>query len=243
MKIADLIRQKRTEKGWSIDKVVEELKLNGIDINKSSLSRIENGDRQKIDSGLLVALANIYNFNFFKYMGYDPKTTNIESIIETDFTAIPVYSSVSAGLGCEACEEPIDFLPFPKTNGEIIGIKVNGDSMEDTIIDGATVIVKKDVMVEIGEIGVFLTTDVDYSEGFVKRLRHKNGTYVLESDNKKYADIEIKTSDIVACGKVIKIMNEPYRREKDPLYNKIDQLTPEKRKLAEALLDTLISTK
>lgn len=171
------------------------------------------------------------------------ESSNIENIIETEFIYIPVYSSVSAGLGCEVCEEPIDFLPFPKTKGEIIGIKVNGDSMEDTILDGAIVIVKKDVMVEIGEIGVFLTTDVDYSEGFVKRLRHKNGTYVLESDNKKYADIEIKTSDIVACGKVIKIMNDPHRREKDPLYNKIDQLAPEKRKLAEALLDTLISTK
>ena len=243
MKIAELIKQKRTEKGWSIDKVVEELKLKGIDINKSSLSRIENGDRQKIDSGLLVALANIYNFNFFKYMGYNPKTTNIESIIETDFITIPIYNSVSAGLGCEACEEPVDFLPFPKTTGEVIGIRVNGDSMEDTILDGAIVIVKKGISVEVGEIGVFLTTGADYSEGFVKRLRYKNGNYVLESDNKKYSDIKIKTSDIVACGKVIKIMNDPYKRPKDPLYNKIDQLDLEKRKLVESLLDTLIANK
>ena len=216
-------------------------------INKADLSRIENGKKKKINPIYLKELAKILKLNqieLFNKVGYiDDEYLPQNEVVETEFFYIPIYSSVSAGLGCEACEEPIDFLPFPKTTGEIIGIKVNGDSMEDTIIDGATVIVKKDVMVEIGEIGVFLTTDVDYSEGFVKRLRHKNGTYVLESDNKKYADIEIKTSDIIACGKVIKITNDPYRREKDPLYNKIDQLNPEKRKLAEALLDTLISTK
>ena len=116
---------------------------------------------------------------------------NKNEILDTDFMVIPVYSSVSAGLGCEACAEPIDYITIPKINGKIIAIKVNGDSMEDTILDGATILVKKDTPVELGEIGVFLTNDIDYAEGFVKRLRHKNGTYVLESDNKKYEDIKI----------------------------------------------------
>lgn len=243
MKIGELIKQKRNEKNWSIDNVVEELKKRGIDINKSSLSRLENGDTQKIDSGLLVALANIYNFNFFKYMGYNPKLNNIESIIETEFESIPIYSSVSAGFGCEACEEPVDFLPFPKTSGEVIGIRISGDSMEDTILDGAIVIVKKNVMVEIGEIGVFLTNEADFSEGFVKRLRHKNGVYVLESDNKKYPDIEIKTSDIIACGKVIKIMNDTQRKTKDPLYAYIDMLDSQQRDMVKAMLKGLVEKK
>ncbi len=165
---------------------------------------------------------------------------NKNEIIDTDFMVIPVYSSVSAGLGCEACAEPVDYITIPKINGKIIAIKVNGDSMEDTILDGATILVKKDTPVELGEIGVFLTNDIDYAEGFVKRLRHKNGTYVLESDNKKYEDIIIKTDDIIACGKVLKVINDTQKRLKDPLYEYIDKIEPEKRKLAEKMLKALI---
>lgn len=165
---------------------------------------------------------------------------NKNEILDTDFMVIPVYSSVSAGLGCEACAEPIDYITIPKINGKIIAIKVNGDSMEDTILDGATILVKKDTPVELGEIGVFLTNDIDYAEGFVKRLRHKNGTYVLESDNKKYEDIIIKTDDIIAWGKVLKVINDTQKRLKDPLYEYIDKIEPEKRKLAEKMLKALI---
>lgn len=161
-------------------------------------------------------------------------------IIDTDFMVIPVYNSVSAGLGCLACADPIDYITVPKMAGEIIAIKVNGDSMEDTILDGATILVKKDTPVELGEIGVFLTNDIDYAEGFVKRLRHKNGTYVLESDNKKYEDIIVKTNDIIACGKVLKIINDTHKRLKDPLYEYIDKIDPAKRKLAEKMLKALV---
>ena len=161
-------------------------------------------------------------------------------VLDTDFMVIPVYNSVSAGLGCLACADPIDYITVPKMAGEIIAIKVNGDSMEDTILDGATILVRKNTPVELGEIGVFLTNDIDYAEGFVKRLRHKNGTYVLESDNKKYKDIIIKTNDIIACGKVLKIINDTHKRLKDPLYEYIDKINPSKRKLVEKMLKALI---
>lgn len=161
-------------------------------------------------------------------------------IIDTNFMVIPVYSSVSAGLGCEVCVDPVDYITIPEMKGEIIAIKVNGDSMEDTILDGATILVRKNVSVELGEIGVFLTNDIDYREGLVKRLRYKNGHYVLESDNKKYQDITIRTDSITACGKVIKILNDTQKRLKDPLYEYIDKISPEKRKLAEKMLKALL---
>lgn len=166
--------------------------------------------------------------------------TKKNEVLDTDFMVIPVYNSVSAGLGCLACADPVDYITVPKMAGEIIAIKVNGDSMEDTILDGATILVRKNTPVELGEIGVFLTNDIDYAEGFVKRLRHKNGTYVLESDNKKYEDIIIKTNDIIACGKVLKVINDTNKRFKDPLYEYIDKISPEKRKLAEKMLKALL---
>jgi len=213
-------------------------------IDKADLSRIENGKKKKINPIYLKELAKVLKLNqieLFNMVGFiDDEYLPKNEIIDTDFMVIPVYSSVSAGLGCEACAEPVDYITIPKINGKIIAIKVNGDSMEDTILDGATILVKKDTPVELGEIGVFLTNDIDYAEGFVKRLRHKNGTYVLESDNKKYEDIIIKTDDIIACGKVLKVINDTQKRLKDPLYEYIDKIEPEKRKLAEKMLKALI---
>lgn len=161
-------------------------------------------------------------------------------IIDTEFMTIPVFASVSAGLGCDINSEPIDYITIPKIKGDIIAIEVSGDSMEDTIFDGATIVVKKDTQVELGEIGVFLTRNIDYSEGFVKRLIHKNGIHVLESDNSAYDDIIINTDEIVAYGKVIKIVNDTVKRKRDPLYKYIDKIEPEKRKLAEKMLKALI---
>ena len=61
------------------------------------------------------------------------------------------------GLVVKFVQSLLIILPYPKTSGRDIAIKVSGDSMEDTIPDGAIIVVKKDVMVEVGEIGVFLT--------------------------------------------------------------------------------------
>lgn len=213
-------------------------------INKADLSRIENGKKKKINPIYLKELARVLKLDqieLFNKVGFiDDEYLPKNKIINTEFMVIPIYSSVSAGFGCEACSEPIDYMTVPKIKGNIIAISVNGDSMEDTILDGATILVKKDTTVEIGEIGVFLTNGTDYAEGFVKRLRHKNGTYVLESDNKKYSDIEIKTKDIIACGKVLQVINDTQKRKKDPLYEYIDKIDPEKRKLAEKMLKALI---
>lgn len=239
LKLGEYLKKRREELNYSTNHI--EIHT-GID--KADLSRIENGKKKKINPIYLKELAKALKLNqieLFNKVGYiDDEYLPKNEIVETEFITIPIYSSVSAGFGCEICSDPIDFLPFPKVSGDLIGIKVNGDSMEDTILDGAIVIVKKDVMVEVGEIGVFLINNPDYSEGFVKRLRHKNGIYVLESDNKKYPDIQIKTSDINACGKVIKIMNDTHKRTKDPLYDYIDRINPEKRKFAEKMLKALL---
>ena len=110
---------------------------------------------------------------------------------------VPLFSSVSAGLGRETIAEPIDFISIPKISGNnIVAILVQGDSMEDTILDGSIVVVNTELMPEIGEIGVFLTKGSDHADGLVKRLKYKNGEYVLESDNKEYDDLRIENSDI-----------------------------------------------
>ena len=246
MELGKFIKSKREELGYSTNYIET-----NTGINKADLSRIENGKKKKINPIYLKELSKILNINqieLFNLAGFiDDKylksNLDINTIKEIELMEVPLFASVSAGLGCEAVGDPIDFIMLPKSQGEIISIIVNGDSMEDTIYDGAIVIVRKDIFPEVGEIGVFLTKGTEYPDGLVKRLRHKNGKYVLESDNKKYKDIELKDSDITTCGKVINIMNDTNRRSKDPLLSSLEKLDIEERAMIEKLIKGLIKNK
>lgn len=151
---------------------------------------------------------------------------------------IPVYSSVAAGMGYIPDAEPVDFITIPETSGECIGIKVQGDSMEPTFYNGDIVVLKKDIEVGLDEIGVFLNKIS--GEALVKRLKKKNGVFVLESDNHIFKDIEIKSDEIYGCGKVINVVKKDLKKRVNPLQELLDDIPADKLELAEKLLKTLI---
>ncbi len=156
---------------------------------------------------------------------------------------IPVYSSVSAGLGRIPDSEPIDFISIPDTSGDVVAVKVSGNSMEPTFSEGDIVVIKKDVEINIGEIGVFFLDEYT-GDGVVKRLKYKNGKHVLESDNPTYDDIEIESTKIVTCGKVVNIVKSDLSKKKsDPLMEKLDKLDSTQRAMLESMLDGLIGRK
>ncbi|MCQ9627808.1 helix-turn-helix domain-containing protein [Cetobacterium somerae] len=167
---------------------------------------------------------------------YEFNNSNFERI---DLMSIPVYSSVAAGCGYIPDSEPVEYVYIPKISGECIGAKVNGDSMEPTLYQGDIVVIKKDIEVGLGEIGVFMNKTT--GESLVKRLKKKNGIFILESDNHIFRDIEIKSDEICCCGKVINIIKKDLKKKVNHLQELIDDIPPSKIKLAEKLLKTLIS--
>lgn len=154
---------------------------------------------------------------------------------------IPVYSSVAAGCGYIPEKEPIDYISMPELNGECIGIRVDGDSMEPTFYNSDIVVLKKEIEVSLGEIGVFINKAS--GESWVKRLKKKNGIYVLESDNHIFKDIEINSDEIVCCGKVVNVIKKDLRKKVDPLYEMIDQLEPNQKKILEMMIKGLLEKK
>lgn len=152
---------------------------------------------------------------------------------------IPVYESVAEGIGYIPEATPIDYINIPEISGECVAIKVVGDSMEPTFYSHNLVVLKKEVEVLIGEIGVFLNKYT--GEAVVKRLKEKNGVYVLESDNHIFNDIEIKTDEIVCCGKVINVIKKDLKKRENPLQQLLDEIPSDKLELAEKLLKALIS--
>ncbi|MBN1469404.1 MAG: LexA family transcriptional regulator [Fusobacteriaceae bacterium] len=163
--------------------------------------------------------------------------------LQVKMRTIPVYSSVSAGLGRVPDAEPIDFISIPETTGDVVAVKVTGNSMEPTFSDGDIVVIKKDVEINVGDVGVFFLNEYD-GEGVVKRLKYKNGVYVLESDNPTYEDKEIGSDVIIPCGKVVNIIKTDLSKKKvDPLTEKLEKLDQNQRAMLESMLDGLIGKK
>lgn len=110
------------------------------------------------------------------------------------FKDIPIYKSISAGYGSyeNEIENYISVVNFNDVfTGDVFGVVVKGDSMEDTILDGTVVFIKKCDDIPFGKIGAFILNGCAY----LKRLCEKEGEMVLRSDNSYYDDIEIKASD------------------------------------------------
>lgn len=206
MDVYNELKNARKLNGYSLDAVQTILKnVYNIEIDKSNISRYENKKVKNMDAKILKALCKIYKINYidiFEKLDFLDKNFNFIETIQ-----IPVFESVSAGCGRIPNPVPIDYISLPVVNSSnCVAIKVEGESMEPTLSPGDLIILKKETEVKIGDIGVFL--DKNTGESFVKRLKNKNGNYILESDNKKFKNISLKNNDIICCGRVINVIKK-----------------------------------
>ena len=216
IKLGKILKESREKNNFTLEQVKIRLDHLGIKVNKSDIQRVENAERKVPNAILIKNLCKIYNLDviaLFKEIGYlddevleHTKGSNINYIENSDMIKVPVFDSVSAGAGLEPDPDPVDFLSLPKSmaDGSVI-INVHGDSMEPTIKDGSSILVKLDVEVSNNDIGVFIHD----REALVKRYKCFNGKHYLYSDNLNYPPIEVRENDeFKICGKVIWIMNK-----------------------------------
>ena len=129
---------------------------------------------------------------------------NIDTI-NTDYIMIPLYESISAGYGASNSEfiEMIPAFGLKKNGTTYFAVKVKGDSMEPKIPNGSTIIIKKDIAIENGEIGAFNLND----ENFVKQKKVVKDRLILHSLNLAYEDKVVNEfDDFIEYGKVVKVM-------------------------------------
>jgi repressor LexA len=104
-----------------------------------------------------------------------------------DPIAVPVMGRIAAGVPISAIQNHSHSITVPPeilAGGEHFALEVKGDSMiEAGILDGDTVLVKKQDTANNGEIVVAL---VDEEEATLKRLRRKGASIALEAANPAY---------------------------------------------------------
>lgn len=138
------------------------------------------------------------------YSSQEKSNLNIDTV-NTDYIMIPLYESISAGYGASNSEfiEMIPVFGLKKNGTTYFAVKVEGDSMEPKIPNGSTIIIKKDIQIESGEIGAFNLND----ENFVKQKKLVKDKLILHSFNLAYDDKVVNEYDeFKEYGKVVKVM-------------------------------------
>jgi len=205
--LADYLNDIRNRRGLGHSQLALKAGLDGAVLHKMLYGTVK-----KANPFHLQALAKALRIDYkvlYQIIGYlDSEDTTPEdklTIVELE-QEIPVYSRVFAGSnGTLEYGEIIEHITIPRLrNGtEVIGIKVDGDSMEHTIPNGATILVKKEVEVNDKEVGVFVHNNIPY----VKRLRKDKNQMFLISDNNSYLPIIVNEGDeFFVIGKVVEVM-------------------------------------
>jgi repressor LexA len=120
---------------------------------------------------------------------------------------LPLYGRIAAGMPIEALRDAGTHIDVPMAmlgSGEHYALEVAGDSMiEAGILDGDTVIIRRDDLAENGQIVVAL---VDDNEVTLKRLRRRGNSIALEPANSRH-EIRIFPADRVKVqGRLIALL-------------------------------------
>lgn len=203
MKVNEIIKKRRKELGLTLKQVAEKL-----GVSESLISRYESNDVKNMGIDKIIPLAKVLDTTPAFLMGWETKkekeNINIDTV-NTDYIMIPLYESISAGYGASNSEfiEMIPVFGLKKNGTTYFAVKVEGDSMEPKIPNGSTIIIKKDIQIESGEIGAFNLND----ENFVKQKKLVKDKLVLHSFNLAYDDkVVSEFDDFKEYGKVVKVM-------------------------------------
>ncbi len=134
-------------------------------------------------------------------VGYEVSRTKQKQQRET-VRKIPIYMApAAAGEPLSILADDYSLVKSADAPDEAnFGIRISGDSMEPVIADASVVWVKKQEVLEPGDIGIFLLN----GESVCKKLEYTNGACTLVSLNAKYEPIEILDSDdLRVVGRVI----------------------------------------
>ena len=121
--------------------------------------------------------------------GYIRRSAGKNRAIELpEGNGIPLVGRVAAGQPILAQEEIQEYVPFtPKGDGEYFALRVKGLSMKNAgILDGDTVVVRRQAVAEHGEIVVALLGD----EATCKRFSRRDGHILLLPENEDFEPID-----------------------------------------------------
>ena len=166
----------------------------------------QTGKVSQPDLGTLYKIATAMRITVDELFAQLDKNTKVQ--LKRASVSIPVFSYVQAGLPLEASENIIDYEEIsPELQGEYFALKIKGDSMTPRICENDVVIVKKQNVIESGDVAIVL---VNGNEATCKKVVIGKDYITLIGFNPSFAPLtytkrDIQTLPVQIIGKVVEI--------------------------------------
>lgn len=194
-KVGQRLKLARESRHISLEKAGER-----VGVHKSTVMRWENGETKKINLSILEILADFYLVNPTWLSGHDvPMEAKSHSENNTVNSAVVlVYGTIPAGVPMECIEDILDTeeIPASMLNGgkQYFGLKIKGNSMFPTYLDGDTIILEK---VDDCENGQDACVMVNGNDGTFKRVFKNENGIILQPLNPEYQPMIFSNEQIL----------------------------------------------
>lgn len=196
----DRLRTLRKSRKLTQDKLATDL-----GIAKSTISMYENGNREP-DFETLELIADYFNVSLASLINEQ----SAHSASHSKGISIPVLGYVRAGIPIETVEEILDYEEISQdmaAQGDYFALSIKGNSMEPRIAEGDVVIVRKQNIVENGELAVVL---VNGNDATVKKFYKNDNGVTLISTNPSYEPFyftkeQVDNLPVQIIGKVVEL--------------------------------------
>ena len=195
--IGERIKSQREYMGLTQEALAEKLGYK----NKTSITKIENGIND-IPQSKVVAFAKALDTSVAYLMGWS-EAENKSANLAGNIFPLPKTKKVSL-LGTIACGEPIlateNIEAYIDMDSDIhadFALRCQGDSMINArIMDGDIVFIRKQDMVDNGEIAAVLMDDCSESQATLKRVYVSDDKIRLCAENPNYQDMIFFENDM-----------------------------------------------
>ena len=198
MDVKGIIKKRRIEMQLTLKDVAEK-----VGVNEGTVSRWESGEIENMRRDKIVALAKALNISPAVIMGWDESIPPFANIHPVTTRRFPVLGSVSCGEPKFMDEEIDVYVDASEEIKADFVLRAKGDSMTGArIYDGDLVFVRKQDIVENGEIAVVAIDD----EATLKRFYKYGDLIVLRAENPAYRDQEYtpeQAREIRVLGKAV----------------------------------------
>ena len=187
-KLGDAIRTMRLSRGMSQQALADEL-----GVSRSTVGMYEQGSREpNLDT--IEAIADVFNVPIAALVDSSEQRQirlpiNVMPMSDIQPHRVPLIGSVAAGVPILA-EESYDLYIDAPSKADY-ALRVEGDSMEPTYLNGDVIYIRQQPDVLDGQVGVVLTDD----SATLKHIYHKQNGLLLISDNPKYPPMEMTFDD------------------------------------------------
>ncbi len=193
------LRQLRKERGITQNELAARL-----GVTQQAVGKWETG-RSTPDYETLLILAELFSVSIDSLLGRaGGQVGDVQPYLPAFESMVPVVGSVRAGFGALAYEEDLGEEPATvKDPDSYFYLVVKGDSMEPRIHEGDLALVRRQPVLDDGDLGVVI---YGHGEGTLKRFLRKGNAVVLQPFNPAYEPIVVAGEDLESlyiAGKVV----------------------------------------